>query len=1630
MFSNRSFVSALLLALTFGAFNLKAKTIFVDETTAATATPFGSWETAAPNLQEALQVAVSGDQIWIAKGTYYPDEGDGRVSDDRSANFRLKNGVGIYGGFAGDEDSLESADPAANPTILSGEIQQDADSSNNTYHVISAASRDASAILQGFTIQDGNANAPGEGFDTRGGGLNCFRASPTIIDCLFLNNGASTLGGAIYNKDSSPTFTSCSFEGNQAQLGGAVANAESSAPRLVKCAFLSNTGDEGGAFYNTTQSSPELESCEFSGNQANRAGGALYNFDGSTPVITNCVFLGNRAKFPGGGAIANSSSSPVLLNCSFQGNRDNNEGGAIRNMDVSSPKLTNCLIWNNRSDNSTNTRPASVFNENGSVPIYSHCLVENYDKSDLDSSGTSPNTNLEPFDPLFLLPADLGTEPTTEGDLHLKYGSFAIDKGLTPAPVTSTDFAGNPRIVNAKVDLGAIEGAYVQALWTESDPPFALGDTELRVTLSLSSNDLPEAWKDALSVSRTGTATSSDSPTITGADSPYTVVVGNLAGEGRLRVFLDPVKLKDAELILAGDSSFDFIVRAAAVSPRHFVKAGNPASESPYDTWETAASKLQDALAHAALGDEVWVAKGTYYPDQGDQQTSGDRTASFPLQNGVAIYGGFVGGETNRLEADPSANETILSGDIDQDALNQEEDSYHVVTAYSTDETAQLHGFTITAGNADDVGNEEDDTDKSGGGLYCDGASPTLTDCLFKANYAYRGGGGIFNNEASPTLTNCSFQGNSTTFDGGAIENRSSSPALTNCAFQGNKAVEDGGAISNRESSPLLTNCTFQGNYASSEGGAIYNRESSAPKLTNCLIWNNGISEQNRPREESIFNSDNGPGEESIPIFSFCLVEHYLKLDLDNSGSSPDTNFKPEDPLFLLPSDPLFAPAIFEPLEDSHTEPSLSLRAGSPALDVGGNDANPTTKDLAGNPRIPDGTTIDLGAYEGAVHEIESWVLSRALEPGDTSLRFNLTLKNNGKLPDDWPSTVKVTKPGSVEFDSPVFSGSGPTYVITLTGLSGDGFIRFAFDETLTRAKGFSFTNDLSAQALQRSSGAASNIYVNATSTSSTAPYDTWETAANELQDALDFAIPGDTVWVAQGTYYPDQGERQTPGDRFASFQLQNGVAIYGGFVGGETEISGANPFGNETILSGDIDRGDLKPFNADDDSHHVVTASSTDETAQLHGFTITGGRATGIIDGGDNGGDNLPGEGNGGGLFCLKASPTLTDCLFQDNDASDGFSGRGGQLGGAIYNEESSPKLTNCSFRNNRALYGGAIGNDRSSPTFTNCAFQTNFAQQYGGAIYNEKSIPVFINCSFQGNNTEGDGGALYNTEASSPNLTNCIIWNNGENANTENTGDTDTPGASVYNAIIETTVSIPIYSFCLVENYSKNDLDTSGASPNTNLTPRDPRFVLSGDLAPATTTVGNLRLRLTSTVIDKGNSAANPSPSKDLGGMTRLQGTTIDLGAYEGGVDPELPVIVLKGTLAVVLPFGSAWNEPGAFVTDNKDSEFDVIIDGDTVDPSTPGTYTLTYRVIDSDGNSAIVLTRTVTVGASLTLPVIDLTLGSGGRIETLTWSQGWILQDSNDLKVWTDIPGASSPFTVTPNPDLKGFWRLRLP
>lgn len=312
------------IAILFSALSLNAQnTFFVNQTGTGQGT---SWSDASNDLNAVLFAAQSGDQVWVAKGTYLPT-----ADYDRNIAFNVKSDVKIYGGFAGSETQLSQRDYIANTTVLSGELNTSS-TADNSYNVVLFKNASAATSLDGFTISGGTGNGSG----TTGARNRC--------------------GGGIYNdgagNSSSPTIANCIIQNNSSRDGGAVYNngiAGKANATFIDCDFFANNADfDGGAIFNDGrnkgQSSSEFINCNIKGNKANYGGGVC-NYAGtgeSSPVFDNCQFTENYAKVRGGGMYnmdVEGVCEPIIKHCSFAQN-DASTGASMQNLTNVRPSST------------------------------------------------------------------------------------------------------------------------------------------------------------------------------------------------------------------------------------------------------------------------------------------------------------------------------------------------------------------------------------------------------------------------------------------------------------------------------------------------------------------------------------------------------------------------------------------------------------------------------------------------------------------------------------------------------------------------------------------------------------------------------------------------------------------------------------------------------------------------------------------------------------------------------------------------------------------------------------------------------------------------------------------------------------------------------------------------------------------------------------------------------------------------------------------------------------------------------------------------------------------------------------------------------------------------------------------
>ncbi|MCY3003032.1 MAG: right-handed parallel beta-helix repeat-containing protein [Planctomycetota bacterium] len=420
-----AFLSATLLAAPALA---GTRYVDVNATGANNGTSWADAYSGVSGLRIALSVALPGDEIWVADGTYKPS-----TNGNRNNSFLLKNGVTVYGGFAGGETSLAQRNFVANVTILSGDLAGNDGSivfSDNTFHIFVAGSTvDSTSIYDGFTVRGGYAAS--HQTDT-GGALFCFSGgSPTLRNCTFVANNSIYLGGAVYVDASSPTFLGCTFDGNKADIpggffgthfGGAVYIDESSNVTFDRCVFKNNTAQHGGALL---------------------ASGSL-----STLNCSNSLFIGNTSTEIGAGAIGSSAAITRIRNCTVVGNfSKGSTSSAISFSGV--PTIANCIVLQNTGDIPAQIAPAGLaVTHSLVVPAY---------------AGTGTGNISTP--PTF---AACGPYP-----YRLAAGSAGIDAGSNAGAAAGFpfDLGGSPRFVDvySVANTGVGTGAIVDMGCYEAD---------------------------------------------------------------------------------------------------------------------------------------------------------------------------------------------------------------------------------------------------------------------------------------------------------------------------------------------------------------------------------------------------------------------------------------------------------------------------------------------------------------------------------------------------------------------------------------------------------------------------------------------------------------------------------------------------------------------------------------------------------------------------------------------------------------------------------------------------------------------------------------------------------------------------------------------------------------------------------------------------------------------------------------------------------------------------------------------------------------------------------------------------------------------------------------------------------
>ncbi|QKZ12531.1 beta strand repeat-containing protein [Spirosoma sp. KUDC1026] len=1591
-----------LLVLLSGASLLtqaQAQTIRYVKPTATGTGSGNSWINASGNLQAMINASSSGQQVWVAAGTYKPGGND---NADRTISFAMKNGVSMYGGFVGNETAL-SARPAINPTtpsttILSGDIGEVGYPDDNSFHVIlNRLGVTNITVLDGFVVTGGNANEPGPPQEPRniGGGMcnvgqSSFAnpssgppSSPQISNCLFTANSAAS-GGAIYNGAgssgvSSPALTNCVFQANTASNGGAIYNVGGSGsaiqPKLTACLFQANSATtSGGAIYNYgffgRTSNPELTNCSFQDNRA-AAGGAIYNdgkSDGgnSSPTLTNCSFKSNRADSRGaidndgyfdannsGGAIVNDgdfdgNSSPLIRNCSFQSNSAVSGGGAIFNLtgrvrgdNLSNPKLTNCLFQSN-----TASSGGAIYNftryEGEINLVLTNCTFR---------ANTATNAG---------------------GVLYgYGYGNGAVSTStLTNCILVGN--GGNRTFYNEFTTISATYNLFDASVTGYSG---SMGNRTATVSPFASASD---------------PALFACSPAVNAGLNSATGLVGvttDLAGNPR--IFGDLVDMGAYEYQSAGGLT----ITAPSVSTatlgvafsQSFVASGG---SSPY-SYSLASGSLPTGLGLAADGtlSGTPTQLGSFSITVKATNVAGCSGVSVPYVLRVVsatpiryVRAGASGSGNSWADASGDLQRQInftgaeqvwvangtykpgSAGSTDRSISFSMKNGVPIYGGFAGNETALSQRVltnplaTILSGDIGTPGNSADNS------YHVVSNPPGLTNSAVLDGFVITSGNA--NGSSAPN------DGGGGMLNNGNGAGNTCSPLIRNCLFQNNNAANQGGALHNAgytsgTSSPSLINCAFQNNNATNQGGAIYNDGSvggtSNTRLTNCSFQANSASSGGAM-------SSVGYQGTSGPVLTNCVV-------WGNGGASTFTN---GPGAFITTSYSLFETSVtgYNPGTGNLTttvSPFLSatdtrLNGCTPALNSGDNAAysaaNGPATDLAGNARVfPNGGRIDMGAYE-----LQTTAGLSVSVPGVNKAILSLAFSQ--------PFTVTG---GTSPYSYSLASGSLPTGLsLASTGVVSGTPTQVGSFTITVKATDATGCSGVSAPYVLTVDPGSPIRYVRAGASGSG---NSWADASGNLQSQINFA-GAQQVWVAAGTYKPTTGT-----DRTISFSMKNGVAVYGGFAGTETSLSqrpAINPVGgnpSSTTLSGNIGNAG----SSTDNTYHVFSHPrevALNSTAVLDGFVIR--------DGYDN--DQTPSGFYGGGMYNDNSSPTIANCSFLDNTSflgggmyNNGTSNPGltncsfrsntaiNTGGGMENNGTSNPMLTNCSFVGNRARFGGGMGNDySSSPTLTNCSFVSNTASDTGGGMFNGNSNPVLINCSFLSNSSVNSGGGIYNQD-SNPTLTNCVLFGNG-GAKTFSSRT----GFSVTYSLLEPAV-------------------TGYTSSPTNLITTVSPFVSATDAS----------LNGCSPAINSGLNSANTT-SIDLAGNPRIyQNSRIDMGAYEYQAAPTSITTTAPGvsTATVGVAFSQTFTASGgsgpysySVASGSLPTGLNLVSTGTlSGTPTQSGSFTITVLGRDATGCSGVsapyVLTVTDAASTSPTLSGLNASPAAVcvGTVATFTATVG---------------------------------------
>jgi hypothetical protein len=683
-----------------------------------------------------------------------------------------------------------------------------------------------------------------------------------------------------------------------------------------------------------------------------------------------------------------------------------------------------------------------------------------------------------------------------------------------------------------------------------------------------------------------------------------------------------------------------FLLHVSAAT--FYVNQNNPNPTPPYTDWNTAATNIQDAIDAASTGDIVLVTNGLY--------AFGGKSKDGVITNRVSVDKAILVQSVN------GPNATIIQGAWDPTSTN----GPGAVRCVWMTNNAILSGFNIRGGATRGVTVSPNLT-MDGGGVFGTSTNAMVYNCLIATNYASYIGGGAF----QVTLNNCTLISNhafGSGMPGGGVAGAGSGGGAANCNLNDcfvtlNVANQSsGGGAQNCNSK----NCAFTKNLAYLYGGGAYQGS-----LVSCTVTTNTAGGYGGGYGGAVANA----------TLTNCLV--YGNFFAGLSGFGGGTNYH-SCTFSYSDTDPLPIGVGNLDVNPQLLADSIHLAATSPCIGAGA-ESVVSGMDIDGQPW---NNSPSIGCDEWQPAPIITAQPSFQANPANRLLNFSTQIAGQSPFICEWNIGGLVVQDGSH------YSGSATPYLMVSNFTLPDaGMYQVVISNP------FGVVTSQVAQVVMHAVAAAG--------TNPVAPYSTWVTAATNIQDAVDAALPGDIVLVTNGIYA--YGGRPYSGGLAYSGIITNRVLV----TQPQLTILSVNGYAS-TIIQGAWDP------NTTNGPLAVRCCLLATNSVSLTGFTLQGGATSGGAEVEGNLGSN---DNVGGGVSSVgKPWPFNTvsfsgvevnNCLICSNRAGSGDGG------GASY-----VNLNNCIVMGNAAYEGGGTYNS----SLTNCTVSGNQALIFGGGTSNGK--------------------------------------------------------------------------------------------------------------------------------------------------------------------------------------------------------------------------------------------------------------------------------------------------------------------